>query len=95
MHHKKPLKFCFLGLKCKKCRDLRTFLEVKSRLKILVRVKDLTFCNSEAEWKLFTTVQLNYVCTQLLASRPDMYVCIFRGRELLKIGANISGKSFD
>ena len=36
-------KFCFVGLKCQKCRDLRAFLGVKSGLLILVRVKDLTF----------------------------------------------------
>ena len=35
--------FCFVGLKC--C-DLRAFLGVKSGFKILVGVKDLTFCNS-------------------------------------------------
>ena len=32
-----------------KCRDLRAFLGVKSGLTILVRVKDLTFCNSDQE----------------------------------------------
>ena len=46
IHHKKPHKFCFVGFKCQKCRDLRAFLGVKSGLLILVRVKDLTFCNS-------------------------------------------------
>ena len=39
--------FCFVGLKCQKCRDLRALLGVKSGLLILVRVKDLTFSNSE------------------------------------------------
>ena len=46
IHHKKPHKFCFVGLKCQKCRDLHAFLGVKSGLLILVRVKDLTFSNS-------------------------------------------------
>ena len=45
IHHKKPHKFCFVGLKCQKCRELRAFLGVKSGLLILVRVKDLTFSN--------------------------------------------------
>ena len=47
IHHKKPHKFCFVGLKCQKCRDLRAFLGVKSGLLILVHVKDLTFSNLE------------------------------------------------
>ena len=59
IHHKKPSKFCFVGLKCKKCCDLRAFLGVKSGLPILVRVKDLTFCNSGYIW----------LQTQLCASR--------------------------
>ena len=46
IHHKKPHKICFVGLKCQTCRDLRAFLGVKSGLVILVRVKDLTFSNS-------------------------------------------------
>merc|ERR1712218_246044 len=46
IHHKKPHKICFVGLKCQTCRDLCTFLGVKSGLVILVRVKDLTFSNS-------------------------------------------------
>ena len=49
IHHKKPHKFCFVGLKCQKCRDLRAFLGVKSGLLILVRVKDLTFSNSDRQ----------------------------------------------
>ena len=46
IQHKKPLKFCFVGLKCQRCHNLGAFLGVKSGLMILVRVKDLTFCNS-------------------------------------------------
>ena len=46
IHHKKPHKFCFVGLKCQKCRDLHAFLGVKSVLLILVRAKNLTFSNS-------------------------------------------------
>ena len=45
IQHKKPLQVCFVGFKRQKCRDLCVFLGVKSGLKILVRVKDLTFCN--------------------------------------------------
>ena len=46
IHHKKPHKFCFVGLKCQKCRDLLSFLGVKLGLLIMVRVKDLTFSSS-------------------------------------------------
>ena len=48
IHHKKNHKFCFVGSKCQKCRDLCAFLGVKSGLLILVRVKDLTFSNSDS-----------------------------------------------
>ena len=34
--------------KCHNSRDLRTFLGVKLSLKVLLRVKELTFCNSVA-----------------------------------------------
>jgi len=57
IHHKKPHKFCFVGLKCQKCCDLCAFLGVKSGLLILVRVKDLTFSNSRIcftrQWFIF------------------------------------------
>ena len=36
-------------LRCKNCRDLRVFLRVKFGLKVLLRVKDLTFRNSASQ----------------------------------------------
>ena len=39
----------FVGFKRQECRNLRVFLGGKSGLKILVRVKGLTFCNSEQQ----------------------------------------------
>ena len=52
IHHKKPHKFCFVGLKCQKCRNIRAFLWVKSGLLILVRVKDLTFSISGCHYRI-------------------------------------------
>ena len=40
-------------LRCKNCRDLRDFLRVKFGLKVLLRVKVLTFCNSASECTIF------------------------------------------
>ena len=41
--------FCFVGLKCQKCCDLRAFLGVKSGLTILVRVKDFASLCGEGD----------------------------------------------
>ena len=50
---------------------------VKSRLKILVRVKDLTFCNSDYGLKQNTpaiplSLKMNMVCIYLLILAPSL-----------------------
>ena len=65
IHHKKPHKICFVGLKCQTCRDLRAFLGVKSGLLILVRVKDLTFSNSAGP--VYANANANAVITNTIA----------------------------
>ena len=42
----------FIQFKCKNCRHLRFFLRVKFGLKVLLRVKELTFRNSEVDHNL-------------------------------------------
>ena len=42
----------FVQFKCQNCRDIRNCLGVKSALKVLVRVKELTFRNSDLAWPL-------------------------------------------
>ena len=37
---------CYLCSICQNCRNLRTFLRVKFGSTVLLRVKELTFCNS-------------------------------------------------
>ena len=55
--------FCFVALKCQKCRDLRAFLGVKFGLLILVRVKDLTFSSSAESGCFFAVSSISLTKT--------------------------------
>ena len=78
-HHKKRHKFCFVGLKCWKCRDLCTFLGVKSGLTILVREKIWHFATLDpcsAQYARFPNL-FHSVCVQCPYTIFQMFLQIW------------------